>query len=154
MQHAKFSEENGIPELHHVLYPRFPSFVQAAGLLSSMGFSNIYNITILYYKVSQETGKKDFQGCPTPRILDLFAGKYAKNPWHVAIHVEKISLLSLGMSRRNLEKWLEKTWYLKDGIIAQYMSQEEIEVKETTKEERSFFHRRRQRRNALKDTNH
>lgn len=128
------------------MYPRFPAFVQAAGFLGSAGFPNIYNITVLYYKIS-EAGKKDFSTCPTPRIIDFIYGTFSKSPWHIAVNVEKLSLLSLGMSRRNLEKWLEKTWIEKDGIISQYMiaeeEEEEEKLKKIAKEHRKLFHRKR-----------
>ena len=125
--------------------------MQAAGILSRLGFPNIYNITILYYKISPETGEKDFQACPTPRILDFLLGKFAKDPWHIVVTVEKISLLSLGMSRKNLEKWLEKTWFLKDNMIAQYILQEQENEKEPAKEEKRIFHRRRHRHKVVKN---
>lgn len=148
-QHLIYSRENGMPELHHLLYPRFPAFVQAAGLLGSIGFPNIYNVTILYYKVSQDTGKKDFQSYAAPKLRDFAFGKLSQDTWHIDVNIEKISLLSLGMSRRNLEKWLEKTWFHKDNIIANKISQEceQDEVLrpevEAVKENRRIFHRKR-----------
>lgn len=153
-----FSRDNGLPELQNLLYPRFPSFVQAASLLASLGFPNIYNVTILYYRISPETGKKDFESCSTPTLQDFVMGKFSKDTWHVAVSIEKVSLPSLGMSRRNLEKWLEKTWYTKDSIISNYMAQdsevkpakEEFNVVKEPHESKRLFHRKR--RHGMKTT--
>lgn len=130
-----FSQENGLPELKHVLYPRFPSFVQAASFLSSIGVPNIYNVTILYYKVNLDTGVKDFSVCQTPRLLDFLIGKHSKDTWHISVHIEKFSLVSIGISRRNLEKWLEKVWFGKEKQIKNYIFSQENNIEEEPEKE-------------------
>lgn len=72
------------------------------------------------------TGKKDYQKFIAPRLRDFIFSKLPSEHWLVEVHVEKISLLSLGMSRRNLEKWLEKAWFNKDNIISNKMLLEEM----------------------------
>jgi hypothetical protein len=96
----------------------------------------------LYYKVLPETGRKDFTSCQTPRLIDFLFGKYSKSPWHVSVNIEKFSLLSIGISRRNLERWLEKVWFRKDAVITQYINEQINDgMEETNRGEKSrrFF---------------
>jgi len=120
--------------------------VQAAGLLSTFGVPNLYNITILYCKTQPETGKKDFASCQTPRLIDFLFGKYSKSPWHVSVNIEKFSLFSIGISRRNLERWLEKVWFRKDALITHYINdkiKDGMEEPNGSERNRRFFRHRR-----------
>lgn len=105
------------------MYPRFPAFVQASTVLGSNGYKNLYDITILYSKRDDETGDKQFVTAPS--ILDFIFGQLASSPWYIDVYIERQSLMAINLDRRNLEKWLEKTWLNKETVIGNYIGQQE-----------------------------
>lgn len=61
----------------------------------------------------------------SPRIYDFVFGQLASSPWYVDVYIEKRSLSAIDLSRKNLEKWLEKAWYNKELMIENYVNQYE-----------------------------
>lgn len=133
-QHKEFCIENGLPELKHVLYPRFPAFVQATTVLGTNDYKFIYDITLLYYKMDESTGEKNF--IMSPGILDFIFGSLSKTVWYIDIHVERHSLAAINLERINLEKWLEKVWLTKETIIENYVGPQIINSEKIGKKER------------------
>lgn len=140
----------------NVLYPRFPAFVQASTVLGSNGYKNIYDVTILYSKRDDEAGDKQFVTAPS--ILDFIYGKLSASPWYIDVYIERQSLMAINLDRRNIEKWLEKTWLNKEIVIQNYIGQQaKVEQCDAVSEEseskkkssRKLFKRRRKEEGAL-----
>lgn len=125
LNHQRFCMTNDLPDLGQVLYPRFPGFVQACTILGENGFKCIYDITVLYSKPLETSGKEVRKFFKSPKLYNFVFGKLSGTPWLVDIHIEKRTLSPIDLNRKNLEKWLEKAWYNKETMIEDYVRQYE-----------------------------
>lgn len=112
--------------MKHVLYPRFPAFVQACTVLGNSGYKNVYDITILYSKRDYENGARQF--IMNPSLLDFVIGQLSSDVWYIDVYIERHSLSAINLDRKNLEKWLEKSWFTKEALIDDYIAQRSSSV--------------------------
>ncbi|PRT53779.1 putative 1-acyl-sn-glycerol-3-phosphate acyltransferase 5 [Wickerhamiella sorbophila] len=98
----------GAPLLKHLLYPRYPAFVQAVEYFRHSEITTVYDLTVQYQAVSRPFRKE----VPTWREFIC-----SRKLWKVTIIVNKHAITDIGNKPKAMQKWLEKTWYRKDHIL-------------------------------------
>lgn len=111
-KNVAFSQANHAPVYQNLLSPRYACFTQPASYLKKRGGAcDLYDVTLCYWAV------KDGQRiCKSPTLLDVMFNR-DNTQWNVDVHVKKISMKSLPRRDHGLQKWLERTWIEKDGLL-------------------------------------
>lgn len=118
-----------LPNLRHLLYPRFSGFYNVLSTLKKKKcykYTKLYDLTLLYENrataQSSQDGIKNSllqkhileQKFSSPTLRSIFSSNY-ETIVHVLIKTKQLNRIP---SRRNkMEKWLEKNWIAKDKTL-------------------------------------
>ncbi|KAL6452925.1 LPAT2 1-acyl-sn-glycerol-3-phosphate acyltransferase 2 [Candida maltosa Xu316] len=110
------SDKYYLPKFEHLLYPRYSAFFNVISALDEWKphpYLNLYDITIVYYRHSENGGVKCYD---PPTLLDVFS---CINPITVMVYVKIRSVSRIPEKRKKLEKYVEHLWKHKDKVITQ-----------------------------------
>lgn len=107
-EHQLLCSAAGAPLLKHLLYPRYPAFVQAVDHFQQSNVTTIYDLTVQYQSATKPLRTE------VPSFSDFITSR--KN-WKVSIIVRKRPLSEVGSRPKAIQKWLETTWYRKDDLL-------------------------------------